>query len=145
MLNVGGGEILVILLVALLVLGPDKLPDAARNAGKLMRQVKQLSSGFQQEIRQALDDDPSSQRPTNVPGTSAGPALAPFDETGDMSAAAAEAAAAGEVPAPGKSDAPTTNEGHRLTIDEMAERASEQPRDEPLPDVSFDGPGGSFS
>ena len=33
--NLGGGEILVILLVALLVLGPSKLPDAARQLGKI--------------------------------------------------------------------------------------------------------------
>lgn len=97
MFNVGGGEVLVILLVALLVLGPDKLPEAARNAGKMMRQIRQLSSGFQQEIRQALDDDPSSKPPTGVPGTSSGPALPPLNESPDLSAAAAEAAVAGEV------------------------------------------------
>ncbi len=35
MFNVGGGEVLVILLIAIIVLGPDKLPNAAKQAGKL--------------------------------------------------------------------------------------------------------------
>ena len=60
MFNVGGGEILVILLVALLVLGPDKLPEAARGAGKMMRQVKSVAQGFQDEVRAAIDEDDRS-------------------------------------------------------------------------------------
>ena len=36
MFNVGGGELLVILLIALIVLGPQRLPDAARQIGKAM-------------------------------------------------------------------------------------------------------------
>ena len=33
MFNVGGGEVLVIALIALIVLGPQRLPDAARQVG----------------------------------------------------------------------------------------------------------------
>ena len=150
MSNVGGGEVLVTLLVALLVLGPDKLPEAARNAGKMMRQVKQLSSGFQQEIREALDDSPSSQPPSGVPGTSSGPALPPLGESADLSVAAAEATAAGEVTsAPESATAvPGAGEagpgGPRSTVDEMTELAAEEQRNDPQPDISFDGPGDSF-
>lgn len=62
MFNVGGGEVLVILLVALLVLGPGKLPDAARQVGKVLTQVRQVSTGFQKELKSALDEtvDPPS-------------------------------------------------------------------------------------
>jgi sec-independent protein translocase protein TatB len=55
MFNVGGGEILVILLLALLVLGPDKLPEYARKAGRYMNEFRRLTSGFQEEFRQAMD------------------------------------------------------------------------------------------
>jgi sec-independent protein translocase protein TatB len=55
MFNIGGGQLLVILLVALLVLGPDKLPEAARTAGKVLSQVRNVSAGFQQEMREAMD------------------------------------------------------------------------------------------
>ena len=33
MFNLGGGEMLVILLLALIVLGPERLPEAARQVG----------------------------------------------------------------------------------------------------------------
>jgi sec-independent protein translocase protein TatB len=59
MFNVGGGELLVIMLLALIVLGPQKLPGAVRQAGRIMGEVRRISSGFQQELRQALDDTDS--------------------------------------------------------------------------------------
>ena len=55
MFNVGGGEILVILLLALLVLGPDKLPGTARKVGRYMNEFRRMTSGFQEEFRQAMD------------------------------------------------------------------------------------------
>ena len=56
MFNIGGGELLVIFLVALIVLGPTKLPDAARQVGKVMGEFRRLSAGFQTEMRQAMED-----------------------------------------------------------------------------------------
>jgi sec-independent protein translocase protein TatB len=60
MFNIGGGELIVILLIALIVLGPQRLPDAARQLGKAMSDLRRLSSGFQNEMKQALEtaDDP---------------------------------------------------------------------------------------
>jgi sec-independent protein translocase protein TatB len=55
MFNVGTGELVLIMVLALIVLGPDKLPNAARQAGKWMAEVRRLSSGFQQEFRDAVD------------------------------------------------------------------------------------------
>jgi sec-independent protein translocase protein TatB len=55
MFNIGGGELLVIALIALIVLGPQRLPDAARTVGKVMGDLRRISSGFQQEIRDAFD------------------------------------------------------------------------------------------
>ena len=56
MFNVGGPEVLVILLVALIVLGPSKLPEAARQVGRAMTEFRRMSSGFQQELRDALQE-----------------------------------------------------------------------------------------
>ena len=56
MFNVGGPEVLVILLLALIVLGPQRLPEAARQVGKFMGELRRMSSGFQQELRSAMDD-----------------------------------------------------------------------------------------
>jgi sec-independent protein translocase protein TatB len=55
MFNVGGPEVLVILLVALIVLGPQQLPKAVRSVGNVMSELRRMSSGFQDEIRNALD------------------------------------------------------------------------------------------
>ena len=56
MFNVGTGELLVILLIALIVLGPEKLPDAARKMGNVVGELRRMSGGFQQEMRSAMDD-----------------------------------------------------------------------------------------
>ena len=67
MFNVGGGELLVILLIALMVLGPDRLPGFARKAGKVMGDVRRISQGFQSEIRDAMDfHDDTASKPTEA-------------------------------------------------------------------------------
>lgn len=50
MFGMGGSEILVILIVALLFLGPDKLPGAAKQISKGIRDIKKQSRALQQQI-----------------------------------------------------------------------------------------------
>ena len=50
MFGIGGSEIIVILVVALLFLGPDKLPDAAKKISKGIRDIKKQSRILQQQI-----------------------------------------------------------------------------------------------
>jgi Sec-independent protein translocase protein TatA len=52
--NLGMGEITVILLLALIFLGPKKLPDLAAGLGKLIKEVRKATSDVKNEI--ALDD-----------------------------------------------------------------------------------------
>lgn len=63
MFNIGGGEFLVIALIALIVLGPTRLPEAARQVGKAMGELRRLSSGFQNEIKTALDAPATTDAP----------------------------------------------------------------------------------
>jgi sec-independent protein translocase protein TatB len=56
MFNIGTGELMVILLVALLVLGPTKLPGAARQTAKTLTELRKVSTGFQREMKAAMDD-----------------------------------------------------------------------------------------
>jgi sec-independent protein translocase protein TatB len=56
MFNVTGGELVIIFVAALVILGPERLPEAARTVGKVMAQIRQVSQGFQKEIRSAMDD-----------------------------------------------------------------------------------------
>lgn len=50
MFGIGGSEILVILVVALLFLGPDKLPEAAKTISKGIRDIKKHTRVLQEQI-----------------------------------------------------------------------------------------------
>ncbi|HEV7722361.1 MAG TPA: Sec-independent protein translocase protein TatB [Iamia sp.] len=63
MFNIGGGEMVVIFLLALLVLGPERLPKAMGQVGRAVGQMRKLSSGFQDEIRRAMDPIEAPFRP----------------------------------------------------------------------------------
>jgi sec-independent protein translocase protein TatB len=54
--NLQGSELIIILLLALVVLGPEKLPEAMRKLGEFYAQLKKMSSGFQQEFRAATEE-----------------------------------------------------------------------------------------
>ncbi|MAJ89590.1 MAG: twin-arginine translocase subunit TatB [Acidimicrobiaceae bacterium] len=54
--NLGSGELLVIFFVALVVLGPKRLPDAARQVGRAVHEIRRMSGGFQREIREAMQE-----------------------------------------------------------------------------------------
>ena len=63
---------MVIALIALIVLGPQRLPSAARQIGKTMGELRRMSSGFQQELRGALheaESEPSPRRDVLGTGT----------------------------------------------------------------------------
>jgi sec-independent protein translocase protein TatB len=93
MFNVGGAEVFVILLVALVVLGPDKLPGAMRSVGNVVGEMRKLSNGFQSEMRNAMNnidrpptvgptvgEQPTDQTPT-VPPAAPTPPVAPPSPT----------------------------------------------------------------
>ena len=54
MFGVGLPEFAVIAVVAIFVFGPDKLPDLARQAGRLVRQVRRLADNARDELRAEL-------------------------------------------------------------------------------------------
>ncbi|MDP1820286.1 MAG: Sec-independent protein translocase protein TatB [Acidimicrobiales bacterium] len=110
MFNIGGGEVLVIALIALIVLGPQRLPTAARQAGKVMGDLRKMSSGFQNEVRGAFADaDDSSKRTErrNVLTASATPDAGPSPVTAAVAAVSDQATGtAKKAPAKKKQAAP---------------------------------------
>ena len=71
MFNISATELLVIAVVALLVLGPDKLPDAMRKLGRATKELKRITSGFEAELRDALSDPVETPAPASPPATDA--------------------------------------------------------------------------
>jgi sec-independent protein translocase protein TatB len=64
MFNLSGSEIVFLLLLALIVLGPEKLPEAVRKFGKAYAEFKKMSTGFQSELKTALDEPMREMRET---------------------------------------------------------------------------------
>ena len=54
--SLSGTEILVVLVVALIVLGPEKLPGVARQIGEWAAKLRSLTQNLQTEMRDVLDD-----------------------------------------------------------------------------------------
>jgi sec-independent protein translocase protein TatB len=62
--NFSGSEIIFLLLLALIILGPEKLPEAVRKFGKGYAEFKKVTTGFQQELKSALDEPMREMRET---------------------------------------------------------------------------------
>jgi sec-independent protein translocase protein TatB len=54
MMGIGFTELLVILVVALVAFGPDRLPDFARQAGRFVRQVSKMTHQARDDLRSEL-------------------------------------------------------------------------------------------
>jgi Tat protein translocase TatB subunit len=65
--SLGPAEIMVVLLVALIVLGPARLPEAGRQVGKALAEVRRWSSLVQDEVRNTLDAEPEPMPPAATP------------------------------------------------------------------------------
>ncbi|MFI5366236.1 MAG: Sec-independent protein translocase protein TatB [Candidatus Binatia bacterium] len=53
MFGIGTPELLVILVVALIVLGPERMPEIARALGKAMAELRRATSGLTDELQNA--------------------------------------------------------------------------------------------
>lgn len=75
--NIGPGELILILIIALVVLGPGKLPDVANSLGKSVREFRKAATDITDAGK--LDVPPPSQQATPPPpplGTPAEPPAA---------------------------------------------------------------------
>lgn len=134
MFGLSFGEVLIIMVVALLVLGPDRLPKVAKNLGKGMREFRRATGGFRQVLEEELylEDDPTeaprpaakpsapSDGPTPVPRQAPGllPATASVPDASDDADASAEEPAAAAPPSVALGDEPA-----RAVSDDSADTA----------------------
>jgi Tat protein translocase TatB subunit len=56
MFDVGGGELLLIIIAIIVLFGPKKLPELAQMFGKGMRQVRKAQAQFQSQISELQSD-----------------------------------------------------------------------------------------
>jgi sec-independent protein translocase protein TatB len=75
MFGLGFTEILVILVVALLVFGPDRLPELARNLGKGLAEFRRASSDLRRSVMEAAEEPKRPPAPAALP-----PVVGPADE-----------------------------------------------------------------
>jgi Tat protein translocase TatB subunit len=54
MFNIGPEELILILVIALIIVGPKKLPEMARQVGKGLREFRSLTSNARQELMQSV-------------------------------------------------------------------------------------------
>lgn len=57
MFGIGGGELLLIIIIALMLFGANKIPDIARMLGKGMAQIKNATNDIKSEISKASSSD----------------------------------------------------------------------------------------
>ena len=63
MFNIGPLELMVILVIALLVVGPHRLPEVGRSIGRGIREFRKAQDEVQKTIQSALNEPASTARP----------------------------------------------------------------------------------
>jgi Tat protein translocase TatB subunit len=75
MLNIGPQELILILIVALVVVGPQRLPELGRTIGKALREFRKIQDDVKDTIKFDLNDEPEPYvRPKKTPAPGASPA-----------------------------------------------------------------------
>jgi len=75
-LGIGTGEILLILILALIILGPGKIPEIARTLGRTIRAIKKASADLTSTVTRELEttqSKPASPQPKETKTVAAPP------------------------------------------------------------------------
>jgi Tat protein translocase TatB subunit len=57
MFNIGFQELIIIAIIALLIVGPKKLPDLAKSLGKSFGELRRAADGLTDDIKQTMKED----------------------------------------------------------------------------------------
>ena len=64
--GVGLPEVTVILILALLIFGPKKLPELGKQLGKTLKSLKKASNEFQNQIDQVMNEEDKDESPKSI-------------------------------------------------------------------------------
>lgn len=56
--NISGGEFLIVALIFLVLFGPKQIPEMARSAAKVMKQLRNATNDIKREILESAEDTP---------------------------------------------------------------------------------------
>jgi TatA/E family protein of Tat protein translocase len=100
--TLGGPEVILILVVALIVFGPRRLPEIGKSMGKMLAEFRKASNDFKRTIEDELEAEKSREsQPTQVPAPETSPPVSDVGATDAPPAVVTEAAVVTEVaPAP---------------------------------------------
>ena len=110
MFGIGTTELMIILVIALIVIGPQKLPEIARTLGKGFAEFKRMSNDVKRTVDLEAERLEQEERQSKVkkrlfdekPDTEAGPEQPP-EEAGQKESPAEDQAAESEAPGAGSS------------------------------------------
>lgn len=65
--GIGGGEVILVLIVALIIWGPKRLPEIARTLGKTMNMLKKSTYDLTSQITRELDTENTKDKEKDIP------------------------------------------------------------------------------
>jgi Tat protein translocase TatB subunit len=136
--GIGGPELFVIIIIALLFVGPDKLPQVAKTVGTGLRDLRRMANLTQNELQSAMND--LVREVERLPESQ--PKPAPEPEVKDLKTRLAELPqredadmldkpSPGQGPAPRPSAVPLTPDGETIAV--VAKRQPPPPEDQVPP------------
>ena len=98
--TLGGPEVILILVVALIVFGPRRLPEIGKSMGKMLAEFRKASNDFKRTIEDELEAEKSREsQPTPTPAPETTPPVSDVGATDATTAVVPEAAPVPEVAA----------------------------------------------
>ncbi|MFJ2620584.1 sec-independent translocase [Glutamicibacter sp. NPDC087344] len=56
-LGINGGEFIVLAIIAVVVLGPEKLPEYAKKLANLVKEIRRMANGAKEQLREEVGDE----------------------------------------------------------------------------------------
>ncbi len=95
--NIGPVELIIILVIALLVIGPGKLPDVGSALGKSIREFRKAATDVQESVRVDVPPATTAPAPPAAPAAPVAPAATVAPPVAPLAEPAASAAPAEDV------------------------------------------------